>query len=158
MRDKLSIENVVDMVENARRRITDQGRYDDGVARLYRAVEMWHQWRLLKRHSVTTKDVAWDKINERHRKSFLEATKLSELPEVLDLMRARTLDRILNGERQEDDNVLRDLLRQRNNSILAHGLEPIAGRSAQRFLEYVDVMVDQPVSRAAAKHAQLEEL
>ena len=59
-------------------RITDQGRYDDGVARLYRAVE---------RHSVTTKDVAWDKINERHRKSFLEATKLSEL------MRARTLDR-----------------------------------------------------------------
>ena len=73
-------------------------------------------------------------------------------------MRARTLDRILNGERQEDDNVLRDLLSQRNNSILAHGLEPIAGRSAQRFLEYVDVMVDQPVSRAAAKHAQLEEL
>lgn len=54
--------------------------------------------------------------------------------------------------------MLRDLLRQRNNSILAHGLEPIAGRSAQRFLEYVDVMVDQPVSRAAAKHAQLEEL
>lgn len=77
VRGKLSIENVVDMVENTRRRITDQGRYDDGVARLYRAVEMWHQWRLLKRHSVTTKDVAWDKINERHRKSFLEAAKLS---------------------------------------------------------------------------------
>jgi hypothetical protein len=45
IRGKLSVENVVDMVENARRRITDQGRYDDGVARLYRAVEMWHQWR-----------------------------------------------------------------------------------------------------------------
>jgi hypothetical protein len=33
---KFAIENVVDMVENARRRIVDQARYDDGVARLYR--------------------------------------------------------------------------------------------------------------------------
>ena len=48
--------------------------------------------------------------------------------------------------------------RVEGGGLLAHGLEPIAGRSAQRFLEYVDVMVDQPVSRAAAKHAQLEEL
>ncbi|MGH3088093.1 MAG: hypothetical protein ACRDSJ_12335, partial [Rubrobacteraceae bacterium] len=36
VRGKLSVENVADMLENARRRITDQGRYDDGVARLYR--------------------------------------------------------------------------------------------------------------------------
>jgi len=42
VRGRLSLENVVDMLENARRRIADQGRYDDGVARLYRCVEMWH--------------------------------------------------------------------------------------------------------------------
>ncbi len=40
---KLCPEKVVDMVENARRRIEDQGRYDDGVARLYRSVEMWRR-------------------------------------------------------------------------------------------------------------------
>jgi CRISPR-associated protein (TIGR02710 family) len=106
VRGKLSVENVVDMVENARRRITDQGRYDDGVARLYRAVEMWHQWRLLARHSVSTKEVAWDRVDEQHRASFLKATKLTELPDVLDLSRARTLDGILGGEIWEDDNVL----------------------------------------------------
>jgi len=48
-RGHLYLEKVVDMVENARRRIVDQERYDDGIARLYRSVEMWHQWRLLSR-------------------------------------------------------------------------------------------------------------
>ena len=157
-RGKLSVENVVDMVENARRRIADQGRYDDGVARLYRAVEMYHQWRLLARHSVSTKEVEWDRIGERHRASFLDATKLTELPNVLDLTRARALDRILGGEAREDDNVLRDLLRQRNSSILAHGLEPIGENSARRFLEYVDTTVNQPEIRRAAEHAVLREL
>jgi CRISPR-associated protein (Cas_Cas02710) len=58
VRGKLSLENVVDMLENARRRIVDQGRYDDGVARLYRTIEMWYQWRLQK-HSVSAEKVNW---------------------------------------------------------------------------------------------------
>jgi CRISPR-associated protein (TIGR02710 family) len=158
LRGKLSVENVVDMVENARRRIADQGRHDDGVARLYRAVEMWHQWRLLAQHSVSTKEVAWEKIDRSHQERFLEVTNLTQLPEALDLTRARSLDRILSGTMEEDDNVLRDLLRQRNSSILAHGLEPIGEASAIRFLEYVNTMVDQPEIRAAAEHARLREL
>src|SRR5829696_1303592 len=58
VRGRLSVENVVDMLENARRRIVDQGRYDDGVARLYRCVEMYHQWRLQSR-GVSTGKVDW---------------------------------------------------------------------------------------------------
>lgn len=158
VRGKLSFENVVDMVENARRRIADQGRYDDGVARLYRAVEMWHQWRLLAQHSVSTKKVAWERIDERHRSLFLEATKLTQLPDVLDLTRARTLDRILSDDTREDDNVLRDLLRQRNSSILAHGLEPIGAGSAERFLDYVDALVGEPGVPSSASHGRLKEL
>ncbi|MGH3088384.1 MAG: TIGR02710 family CRISPR-associated CARF protein, partial [Rubrobacteraceae bacterium] len=123
VRGKLSVENVVDMVENARRRIEDQGRHDDGVARLYRAVEMFHQWRLLEHHSISAKKVEWEKVDGDLKKRFLEAANLEALPEYLDLTRARCLDHILGGESQTDDNVLRDLLRQRNNSILAHGLE-----------------------------------
>src|SRR5215208_5373291 len=71
VRGKLSVENVVDMVENARRRIADQGRFDDGVARLYRCVEMWHQFRLLERYSLTTKGIQWDKVPEEVREKFL---------------------------------------------------------------------------------------
>ena len=155
---KLSIENVVDMVENARRRIAEQGRYDDGVARLYRAVEMWHQWRLLERHSVSTKRAQWEDIPEEVRTRFMEATRLAQLPEDLDLTRARTLDRILSGDTQKDDNTFRDLLQKRNNSILAHGLKPVGEGSARRFLEYVDAVVDRPEIRASAEHPRLGEL
>ncbi len=156
--NKPSVENVVDMVENARRRIVDQRRYDDGVARLYRAVEMWHQWRLLKRHSVSTKGVRWQDVAEDARSKFLKVTRLAQLPEDLDLTRARALDRILNGEAMEDDNLFRDLLQKRNNSILAHGLKPVGEGPANKFLEYVDAMIAKPEVRASAEHLRLREL
>jgi hypothetical protein len=72
--------------------------------------------------------------------------------------RARALDHILSVDLAEDDNVLRDLLRQRNGSILAHGLEPVGEASAKRFLSYVDEMVDRPQIRAQATHPRLEGL
>ncbi len=158
LRGKLSVENVVDMLENARRRICDQGRYDDGVARLYRCVEMWHQWRLQNSHSVLASGVNWEKVGEKNRERFLEAISGRELPADLDLTRARTLDRILSGESLEEDAVFRDLLRQRNQSILAHGLEPIGQQSAERFLEYVDLMVGETEVRVGAEHALLRSL
>lgn len=158
VRGKLSIENVIDMVENACRRIADQGRYDDGVARLYRAVEMWHQWRLLSIYSVSADNVQWDKVDKSSRERFLEAEGLDTPPPVLDLTRARTLDAILSGEDMEDDAVLRNLLRERNSSILAHGLKPITKASAERFLSYVDAMVEEPDIETTAKHVVLREL
>jgi hypothetical protein len=157
VRGKLSVENVVDMLENARRCIVDQGRHDDGVARLYRTIGMWHQWRLRK-HSVSTEEVDWEKLGEKARERFMEEAGLSELPTVLGLHHARLLDRILSEETAEDDAVLRDLLQKRNRSILAHGLEPIGKNSALRFLEYVDAMVDAPEARVGAEHARLRRL
>ena len=157
VRGKLSAENVVDMLENARRRIVDQGRHDDGVARLYRCVEMWHQWRLGER-SISTEKVDWEKVDGDVRERFLREAGLVELPEVLALRHARLLDRILGGEEAEDEAVLRDLLQQRNRSILAHGLEPIDEKSALRFLEYVDALVEAPEARVGAEHARLRGL
>jgi CRISPR-associated protein (TIGR02710 family) len=158
MRGKLTVENVVDMLENARRRIDDQGRYDDGVARLYRAVEMWHQCRLQNQWSISTKQVDWERLDESVQERFLEVTGLSRLPETLDLVRARTLDGILGNEAHKDDNVLRDLLQKRNSSILAHGLDPIGESSADRFARYVVAMVDEPEVRAKAEHLRLRQL
>ncbi len=161
VRGRLSVENVVDMLENARRRIEDQRRYDDGVARLYRTLEMWHQWRLQKHHSISTAESDWSKVGEGARRRFLEAAGLVELPEVLALRHARLLDRVMDDVRQcpaEDDAVLRDLLQQRNRSILAHGLEPIGEKAARRFLEYVDGLVEVPEARAGAEHATLRSL
>jgi hypothetical protein len=157
LRGRLSVENVVDMLENARRRIVDQGRYDDGVGRLYRAIEMWHQWRLQQR-SVSTEKVDWEKLDGKVRERFQVEAGLSELPQVLALRHARLLDHILSGTEREDEAVLRDLLQKRNRSILAHGLEPIGKDAAFRFLEYVDAVVAESEVRSAAEHATLREL
>lgn len=158
VRGRLSVENVVDMLENARRRIVSQRRHDDGIARLYRTLEMWHQWRLQEHHSISTAEPDWKEMDEDSRQRFLEAAGLDELPEVLALRHARLLDRVLDGGVSEDDEVLRDLLQQRNRSILAHGLEPIGEKAALRFLEYVDALVEAPEVRAGAEHATLRGL
>lgn len=157
VRGRLSAENMVDILENARRRTKDQGRHDDGVARLYRTVEMWHQWRLGQR-SISTERVNWERLAEGVRGRFLAEMGLEEPPQVLALRHARVLDRILDGGTPEEDAVLRDLLQKRNHSILAHGLEPMSGKAAARFLENVDAMVDVPQARVGAEHATLRGL
>lgn len=155
-RDSLSLEKVVDMVENARRRIVDQERYDDGVARLYRAVEMWHQWRLRSHYSISTKRVKWEQVDDAVREQFLEEVQTKELPEYLDLTRARLLDHLLSGKAPEDDAVLQKLLSARNSSILAHGMDPISQRTAEKFLKCLDTLVVVPEDlRVGAEHASL---
>lgn len=158
VRGEVSVEKVVDMLENARRRVRDQGRYDDGVARLYRAVEMHYQLRLLQDHGISTSQVEWDKVDGEMKEQFVEAAGVGEPPGQLGLRHARMLYAVLAGEEPEEDGELRNLLQQRNRSILAHGLEPIGEKVAFRFLEYVDAMVDAPEARAGAEHARLREL
>jgi CRISPR-associated protein (TIGR02710 family) len=158
VRGKLSAHKVVDMLENARRRIADQGRYDDGVARLYRTVEMFHQWRL-KERGISTGKVDWEGMDDGAKERFLSAAGLVQLPGELGLRHARLLDRILGGEVLEEDSTLRDLLQKRNRSILAHGFEPIGEAAARGFLEYVDGMVAaREEVRAGARHLTLRGL
>lgn len=153
----LSLEKVVDMVENARRRIEDQGRYDDGVARLYRSVEMWHQWRLMSFYSIETKKVKWERVDKDAREHFLKLVQTKELPDGLGLRHARILDHILSGKDPEEvDTAFQNLLTARNSSILAHGVDPIGQGTAKRFLMYLDTLVTVPEDlRSGARHADL---
>jgi len=156
-RGHLSLEKVVDMIENARRRVVDQRRYDDGVARLYRSVEMWHQWRLLSRYSIETETVNWERVDENVQERFLELVQRKTLPEGLGLRHARTLDHLLSGkDPEEDDAAFQKLLSARNSSILAHGVDPIGQKTAEKFLQYLDTLVTVPEDlRSGARHAEL---
>jgi CRISPR-associated protein (TIGR02710 family) len=156
-RGHLSLEKVVDMIENARRRIVDQRRYDDGVARLYRSVEMWHQWRLLSLYSIETETVNWERVDKDVQERFLELVQRKTLPEGLGLRHARTLDHLLSGkDPEEDDAAFQNLLSARNSSILAHGVDPIGQRTAEKFLHHLDTLVTVPEElRSGARHAEI---
>jgi len=85
---------VYDLVANAMRRADLENKYDDAVARLYRAIEKAAQDRLRAAYQI-------------------EPSSASLLAEQGDGLGARFLDRY--------DQELRPLLNERNNSILAHG-------------------------------------
>ena len=126
----LSILMVADLIANARRR-GEERRFDDGVARLYRAIEALAQVALRERHSIQNSG----------------AVRLEQVPETL---REQWGDRVQDGTLrlglQDDFELLRKLddplglrfmelslhdhqgsaLQARNSSILAHGFVPVS--------------------------------
>ena len=62
---------------------------------------------------------------------------------------------ILSGENEEDEEVLRDLLQERNHSIHAHGLMPIGKNTAHQVLDYVGGVVKSSELRIGAEHVRL---
>jgi len=132
------LEWVIDLVQNARRRSAEQ-RLDDAVARLYRAIEALAQVVLREKHGI---------LNTR-------AVTLDQLPQTLrDEWASRARDgRTFMLGLQDAYRVLRELadpvgqcfddarlaaaegspLVARNNSILAHGFQPV-GENAYKQL------------------------
>ncbi len=118
---------LIDIFNNAERRCRE-GRYDDAVARLYRTTELLAQYVLEHDFAIMTGDVDVSKAPESLREG------LERLRDKRDGKIKIGLDgdyRLLEGlghalgAGYTGDNSLQDQLRQRNQSILAHGLEPM---------------------------------
>lgn len=88
---------------------------------------------------------------------FLELVQTKELPEGLGLRHTRILDHLMSGkDPEEDDAAFQKLLSARNSSILAHGVDPIGRKTAEKFLQYLDTLVTVPEElRSGARHAEL---
>ena len=105
-----------------------QGRYDDSLARLYRALEMIAQIRL-GTYGIDTASVDLSRVPEGER-AGLGSQRAVDGKVVLNLFSAWTLLEALgdaalsNWFRQRKDQV-KDFLIVRNQSILAHGTTPI---------------------------------
>ncbi|NLK53017.1 MAG: TIGR02710 family CRISPR-associated protein [Syntrophomonadaceae bacterium] len=122
-------EEVVDLVFNAER-CSVQGRYDDAVARLYRAVEMLAQKRLENKWGIDTSRVELDKIPENLRNKYRGFQQSDDTSTIrIALRRAYELLAELNDPVglcwQKDMKKLLTSLEKRNNSILAHGIIPL---------------------------------
>ena len=114
-----------DLWLNAERRAV-QGHFDDAVARWYRLMEWTAQWQLQTKLGVkTTADFPSDKLPPD-----LHVAPASDGKIKLGLMNAwQVVEYHLSGPAQvfiaEHKDRLRGLLKLRNNSILAHGFEPV---------------------------------
>ena len=132
---------VTDLIANSERRFA-QGRYDDGIARLYRALEWLAQIRLRTKYGIDSNDVNLELVPEQLREQF--HPRGSQAGKVrIDLVKDYRLLAALGDELgdwwQANERQLIGNLEVRNHSILAHGEKPITD---QEYLNFKDTIVE----------------
>jgi CRISPR-associated protein (TIGR02710 family) len=131
-----SVQMVADLLKNAQRRGFEE-KYDDAVARLYRTVELIAQCTLKDEFGLDTSDLDTTKLSDlSRRKMKLEPVKDGTIK--LGMHSAFTLLRYEGnnlGIKFDNDNQIKDLLKRRNQSILAHGLTPIEKEDYKKLME-----------------------
>jgi CRISPR-associated protein (Cas_Cas02710) len=155
---------VEDLLRNAERRAA-QGRYDDAVGRLYRAIELTAQLWLELQHQLRTDDIDLAAVPESKR-AALERYRDDEdgkqgtikigLWAAWGLIAAFPGDPL--GERfGKSQNALLDFLTVRNASLFAHGYRPVSSGDYQRHMPAVAAFLGDCVA-AAAKARNLPRL
>ena len=135
-------EEVFDLIRNAERR-AERERFDDAVARLYRAVEMLAQVRL-KGHQIDTGDVNLSALSATARERFAHRAGAKRVTLGLHdgyWLLSDLTDPFAAAYTANESN-LRDALQNRNGSILAHGKSPIDRASYLHLHAAVHTLVD----------------
>jgi len=142
--DKYCYERAMDIVANAKRRFDEEGRYDDGLARLYRGFEYLAQVKLFLDHGgIETENLNIDKLPEGIKAKYSKKRNDSGKIQI-SLVGGYELLQDLGdkvGQTFMDDKSNQDfriVLRKRNDSILAHGFIPIDKNSALNLLAYLE--------------------
>lgn len=135
------VRHVTDLLANARRR-KREGRIDDAVARLYRAIESWAQVRLAEKHDIqSTKQVPFDAVPEPLRTQWgsrvengLISLGLQDAYALLDALgdELGTKFKQLNLHDRKGSP-----LTARNQSILAHGFERVGDQVFEKLWKAV---------------------
>jgi len=134
---------LADLLNNASRRI-EEGKYDDAVARLYRTIELIAQVKLLDYglDDLSDKKFTMDDLKEKKIDPSRYATYADDKGRLrLGLEKKFELLKDLGWEEANriylENKRLKDLLKKRNNSILAHGLEPVEKETAEGLFNEV---------------------
>ena len=119
---------IVDLLSNARRR-AKEGKYDDAVARLYRSVEMIGQQAFKEHFNCLTNNVQTERLPKSlqvdYKKNYTDSrdgrVKIG-LKATFSALAAKEVD---IGIKFQEAMQLQNCLELRNNSILAHGTQPV---------------------------------
>ncbi|HEY9159910.1 MAG TPA: TIGR02710 family CRISPR-associated CARF protein [Desulfomonilia bacterium] len=118
---------IIDIFNNAVRRSVE-GKYDDAVARLYRVVELIAQHILSSCYKIKTGDVNIDKVPESRREKLEKTRDKKDNKIKIGLFASYDLLSELGHESGKifyENEQLQGYLKNRNSSIMAHGLDPI---------------------------------
>lgn len=125
---------LVDLISNAERRI-ETGRYDDAVARLYRAVELIAQIALAEfgyEEPIKLEGELAEKYKEYKDDGKFKLGLAKKIELLKDLGWDKADDLYLKNSK------MKGLLESRNKSILAHGFTPVGKRVAENLLAEVE--------------------
>ncbi|WP_027719167.1 TIGR02710 family CRISPR-associated CARF protein, partial [Desulfovirgula thermocuniculi] len=138
---RLCAELLVDLWANAFRRLEER-RFIDAVARLYRLAEMMAQYRLWHGYGIDTGNVDVERVPDGAR-GWLETYGNERGRVQVPLKAAYELLAALGDElgRAWEDLGLRNALRARNESIAAHGLQPVNEEVALRLKEALEPLL-----------------
>lgn len=139
-------EPVYDLILNAERRAA-QGRFDDAVARLYRAAELLAQTRLrLRRPALDSSDLDTSLLPEGLRTSYERLRDSDDSKIKLGLRQdyelLAALGDAVGDAYRKCRNPLNDALKARNASILAHGVQPLHRQDYEKLHGIVKEMAD----------------
>ena len=131
------------LINNSIRR-AEEYKYDDAIARLYRAFELIAQIRLSK-YSRISSDIDTEILLEKNvRQEFIDELEKNrtdgkiKIGLINDFELLAELDDELGKYFIENRNRINNLTIKRNNSILAHGLESLDKEDFDQFVEVVE--------------------
>lgn len=144
----ISVGFIVDLYLNAKRR-RELHRFDDAVARFYRTLEAISQYLLKKELSIASDAPDYKTVSETAKSDFLKRSGLLELPVKLDLKKSFILldavgcdlvSSLFKGPKKAF--TFEKYLAIRNSSILAHGFKPVGQNVSDKFLESIEVVLE----------------
>jgi len=138
--------HIADLINNAKRRGTEEKKYDDAVARLYRTIELIAQYTLKKEYNIDSSAAKTTDIPEELSKKW----NIIPAPPKIKIGLEKAYE-LLNakkhpfGKKFTQDKKLKDLLSRRNTSILAHNLKPVTQQTYtqlhQKTIEYATMAI-----------------
>jgi CRISPR-associated protein (TIGR02710 family) len=152
-------ELVGDLLNNAERRAA-QKRYDDAIARLYRATELFAQIRMEKTKGYKLGKLTLKELDKELRPEYSKYIKENDklllgLRKDYELL-YKMKDPIGNEFKENEDSLL-EALKYRNLSILAHGITPLK----EKDYNFVNERLKEFILKAANKidlHLKLKQL
>jgi len=132
---------VFDLILNAQRR-NSQGRFDDAVARLYRALEMFGQINLLRwEHPLNSSALKLELLPQGLAENYSFKGNKQAGAITIGLIQNFTLLSELNNPVgivfNEYKDKIRAALNSRNNSLMAHGIIPVSETECQNIIDIV---------------------